>query len=288
MVTESIFHNFVVNDAEGAERIAEVLDASMSETTKGGFATLKKDGIDFTYVSDPEELRELVEKWKKNVVHFTPSEGESTTFTPLDISGENELCFDRHYSYTPPIFLLKSPNKTSTKRLEINLELPMKEEEEVEERIISPLEEAWRWTQDKKSKFHKEYLSTYYSLTPCLEEIAEALSAWTEQYLECTSEEEREKMENELSQALSKNGSIRKVKHYIMLQMNAIKIKEEQYQEDVREAERSLADVTPAAPAPTPRKDVFAGIENFASSLNEMDALIHKYNEPKKKGKKKK
>ena len=41
MVTESIFHNFVVNDAEGAERIAEVLGASMSETTKGGFATLK-------------------------------------------------------------------------------------------------------------------------------------------------------------------------------------------------------------------------------------------------------
>lgn len=70
------------------------------------------------------------------------------------------------------------------------------------------------------------------------ERIAEALSAWTEQYLECTSEEEREQMENELSQALSKNGSIRKVKHYIMLQMNAIKIKEEQYQEDVREAER--------------------------------------------------
>ena len=60
------------------------------------------------------------------------------------------------------------------------------------------------------------------------------------------------------------------------------------FHKDVREAERSLADVTPAAPAPTPRKDVFAGIENFASSLNEMDALIHKYNEPKKKGKKKK
>lgn len=196
------------------------------------------------------------------------------------------LCLDGRYSYTPPIFLLKFPNKTSTKRLEINLELPM--EEEVEERIISPLEEAWKLTQDKKSKFHKEYLSTYYSLTPCLEEIAEALSAWTEQYLECTSEEEREQMENELSQALSKNGSIRKVKHYIMLQMNAIKIKEEQYQEDVREAERSLADVTPAAPAPTPRKDVFAGIENFESSLNEMDVLIHKYNEPKKKVKKKK
>ena len=38
MVTESIFHNFVVNDAEGAERIAEALDDSMSETTKGGFA----------------------------------------------------------------------------------------------------------------------------------------------------------------------------------------------------------------------------------------------------------
>ena len=70
----------------------------------------------------------------------------------------DELCFDRHYSYTPPIFLLKFPNKTSTKRLEINLELPMKEEEEVEERIISPLEEAWRWTQDKKSKFHKVVL----------------------------------------------------------------------------------------------------------------------------------
>lgn len=32
MVTESIFHNFVVNDAEGAERIAEVLDAPKSGT----------------------------------------------------------------------------------------------------------------------------------------------------------------------------------------------------------------------------------------------------------------
>jgi hydrogenase maturation factor len=89
MVTESIFHNFVVNDAEGAERIAEALDDSMSETTKGGFAEIKKDGVDFTYISDPEELKELVaKKWKKNVVHFSPSEGESATFTPLDISGE--------------------------------------------------------------------------------------------------------------------------------------------------------------------------------------------------------
>lgn len=66
MVTESIFHNFVVNDAEGAERIAEALDDSMSETTKGGFAEIKKDGVDFTYISDPEELKELVaKKWKK-------------------------------------------------------------------------------------------------------------------------------------------------------------------------------------------------------------------------------
>lgn len=88
MVTESIFHNFVVNDAEGAERIAEALDAPKSGTKIGGFAEIKKDGVDFAYVSDPEELRELVEKWKKNVVHFTPSEGEFTTFTPLDISGE--------------------------------------------------------------------------------------------------------------------------------------------------------------------------------------------------------
>ena len=200
----------------------------------------------------------------------------------------DDLCLDRRYSYTPPIFLLKFPNKTSTKRLEINLEMPMEEEEKVAECIISPLEEAWRWTQDKKSKFHKEYLSTYYSLTPCLEEIAKALSAWSEQYLECASEEEEEQMENELNQALSKNGSIRKVKHYIMLQMNAIKIKEEQYQEDVRAAERSLADTAPAHPAPVPRKDVFDEIEIFTSSLTEMDALIHKYNEPKKKGKKKK
>lgn len=67
-------------------------DTSMSETAKGGakggFATIKKDGVDFTYISDPEELKELVKKWKKNLVYFTPSEGESTTFTPLDISEE--------------------------------------------------------------------------------------------------------------------------------------------------------------------------------------------------------
>lgn len=197
------------------------------------------------------------------------------------------LSLDGRYSYTPHIFLLKSPDKTSTKRLKLNLEMPMRKEEKVAECIISPLKEAWQWTQNKKSKFHKEYLSTYYSLTPCLEEIATALSEWSKQYLECTSEEEREQMKNELSQALSKNGSIRKVKHYIMLRMNAIKVKEEQYQEDVREAERSL---TVPVPAPTlvPRDNVFAGIENFASSLNEIDDLIRKYNEPKRKGKKKK
>lgn len=86
MATSSIFHNFIVNDAEGAERIAEVLDASMSETTKGGYATIKKDGVDFTYISDPEELKELVKKWKKNLVYFSPSEGKSATFTPLDTS----------------------------------------------------------------------------------------------------------------------------------------------------------------------------------------------------------
>lgn len=196
----------------------------------------------------------------------------------------DELCLDGRYSYTAHIFLLKSPDKTSTKRLEINLSMPMmNEEEKVVECIISPLEEAWRWTQDKKSKFHKEYLSMYYSLTPCLEEIAEALSAWSEQYLECTSEEEREQMQNELKQALSKKGPIRKVKHYIMLQMNDIKVKEEQYQEDVREAERSLAD---AAPAPAPHENVLIGIEMFASSLNERDAMLLKYEESKKKKKK--
>lgn len=88
MVTESIFHNFVVNDAEGAERIAEALDAPKSGTKIGGFAEIKKDGVDFAYVSDPEELRQLVKNWGKNMVHFSPSEGESATFTPLDISGE--------------------------------------------------------------------------------------------------------------------------------------------------------------------------------------------------------
>ena len=98
----------------------------------------------------------------------------------------------------------------------------------------------------------------------------------------CTSEEERKQMQNELKQALSKNGPLRNIKHQVMLQMNAIKIKEKQYLEDVRAAERSLADTAPA-----PEKNAFVGTEIFASSLNEMDALIHKYAEPKKKGKKK-
>lgn len=150
----------------------------------------------------------------------------------------DELCLDGRYSYTPHIFLLKSPDKTSTKRLQLNLEMPMEEEEKVAECIISPLKEAWRWTQDKKSKFHKEYLSMYYSLTPCLEEIAKALSEWSKQYLECTSKEERKQMKNELKQALSKKGPLRNIKHHVMIQMNAIKIKEEQYQKDVKAAEK--------------------------------------------------
>lgn len=200
--------------------------------------------------------------------------------------GEN-LSLDGRYSYTPHIFLLKSPDKTSTKRLQLNLEMPMEEEEKVAECIISPLKEAWTWTQDKKSKFHKEYLSMYYSLTPCLEEIAKALSEWSKQYLECTSEKERKQMKNELKQALSKKGPLRNIKHHVMIQMNAIKIKEEQYQKDVRAAEKSLADMAPVLKTPVPERNIFAETEIFASSLNEMDALIYKYNEPKKKGKKK-
>ena len=94
-------------------------------------------------------------------------------------------------------------------------------------------------------------------------------------------------MKNELKQALSKKGPLRNIKHHVMIQMNAIKIKEEQYQKDVRAAEKSLADMAPVLKTPVPERNIFAETEIFASSLNEMDALIYKYNEPKKKGKKK-
>ena len=187
------------------------------------------------------------------------------------------LSIDGDYSYTTHIFLLKSPNKTATKRLKISLSMP-EVDERVVDRIIFPLEEAWKLTQNKKSKFHAEYLATYYSLTPYLEEIAETLSAWRKQYLKCSSEEEREQMRNELKQALSKNGPIRSVTQHVIHQMDVIKRKEDQYHEDIRIAENSLANVAQA-----PRENIFAGIEILASSLNEEDALFRKYDESKKK-----
>lgn len=53
MATSSITHNFVINDAQSAERLAAALDKPKPKKTK----------LNIEYVSDVDSLRLLVKKW---------------------------------------------------------------------------------------------------------------------------------------------------------------------------------------------------------------------------------
>jgi uncharacterized protein (DUF1778 family) len=56
MATSSLTHNFVINDAESAERFAEALDKPK----------ISKSNIKVKRVTGAENARLLVEKWKKS------------------------------------------------------------------------------------------------------------------------------------------------------------------------------------------------------------------------------
>ena len=57
MPTSSIFHNFVITDRESAERFLEAFDRPK----------IQRSDIDVEMVSGAENIKLLVEKWKKSI-----------------------------------------------------------------------------------------------------------------------------------------------------------------------------------------------------------------------------
>ena len=59
MATSSITHNFVISNKESAERLAEALEKPK----------IQKKDINMKYVSGSENVRLLIEKWKRSNNH---------------------------------------------------------------------------------------------------------------------------------------------------------------------------------------------------------------------------
>lgn len=165
--------------------------------------------------------------------------------------------------------VLKYSNRRGTRKLHIKIT-----EDEMEEKVylavVAPLTEAYQLTRDKKSQFHLDYVSTYYSLTPYLEEIAGSLNSWNEQYLKAESQEEKDDLRIALKKQMF--GSLGNTVQHIRKQMDKIREKEEQYYSDIENAEKILR-----AEAPVHKSDSFSNIDIIYSSIKEEDELMRKY-----------
>lgn len=96
--------------------------------------------------------------------------------------GAMDIFFDGYFfgghgnlDYIP---VLKYADKTRTKKLKIPYFDDLSLDDTIAKNVLNPIEEAWKLTQDKTTSYHQEYVTTYYSLSPYLEEVADAINAW--------------------------------------------------------------------------------------------------------------
>lgn len=113
--------------------------------------------------------------------------------------------------------------------------------------VLNPIEEAWKLTQDKTTSYHQEYVTTYYSLSPYLEEVADAINAWgkmmKEKALETGNKDEKERILGLFNDQM--NGSLGAAIKHVVEQMKAVQRKETQYKADVVAAEQTLQEEKP-------------------------------------------
>lgn len=147
---------------------------------------------------------------------------------------------------------------------------------------LEPLCELVDVLEDKTSPFYQEYVNTYYSFTTYIEEIVDTLSAWNLQYKKAKSEEEAIILRKILN--IERKNTLQPLVTHMVSEMDKIKKKEQQYQEDYAKAEKTLRMETPMR-----REDSFGELRSLADELNNdmLSTLIKKYDSQKDKKKEK-
>lgn len=186
--------------------------------------------------------------------------------------------------------VLKYADKTRTKKLKIPYFDDLSLDDTIAKNVLTPIEEAWKLTQDKTTSYHQEYVTTYYSLSPYLEEVADAINAWgkmmKEKALETGNKDEKERILGLFNDQM--NGSLGAAIKHVVEQMQAVQRKETQYKADMAAAEQKLQKEKPVystEESPFEVLDVMMASEREKS--DPMSDLIKKYEQPKNKKSKK-
>ena len=147
---------------------------------------------------------------------------------------------------------------------------------------LDPLYELVDVLEDKTSPFYQEYVNTYYSFTTYIEEIVDTLNAWNLQYKKARSEDEEIILRKILN--IERKNTLQPLVTHMVSEMDKIKKKEQQYQEDYAKAEKTLRMETPMR-----REDSFGELRSLAGELNNdmLSTLIKKYDSQKDKKKEK-
>lgn len=199
--------------------------------------------------------------------------------------GAIDIFFEGHgnLDYIP---VLKYADKTRTKKIKIPYFDDLSIDDTIAKNVLTPIEEVWELTQDKTTIYHQEYVTTYYSLSPYLEEVADAINAWgkmmKEKALETGNKDEKERILGLFNDQM--NGSLGVAIKHVVEQMRAVQRKETQYKADVVAAEQTLQEEKTIH---STEESPFEVLDVMMASEREKSDLIKKYEQPKNKKSKK-
>lgn len=207
-------------------------------------------------------------------------------FGAIDIFFDGYSCFFEGHGNLDYIPVLKYADKTRTKKIKIPYFDDLSIDDTIAKNVLTPIEEVWELTQDKTTIYHQEYVTTYYSLSPYLEEVADAINAWgkmmKEKALETGNKDEKERILGLFNDQM--NGSLGVAIKHVIEQMQAVQRKETQYKADVVAAEQTLQEEKPIH---STEESPFEVLDVMMASEREKSDLIKKYEQPKNKKSKK-
>lgn len=207
-------------------------------------------------------------------------------FGAIDIFFDGYFYFFGGHGNLDYIPVLKYADKTKTKKIKIPYFDDLSLDDTIAKNVLTPIEEAWKLTQDKTTSYHQEYVTTYYSLSPYLEEVADAINAWgkmmKEKALETGNKDEKERILGLFNDQM--NGSLGVAIKHVVEQMQAVQRKETQYKADVVAAEQTLQEEKPIH---STEESPFEVLDVMMASEREQSDLIKKYEQPKNKKSKK-
>lgn len=185
----------------------------------------------------------------------------------LAVFDHDGSCIDSLFTNVKKVYLHTINDKFRPKA--IRIKIPNDLDVDIQS-LLSPIEQAYDFVRDKNSKFHQEYVSTYYMLTPYVEEVAESLKTWISQYEKAEGEGEKEKLKLKLNTACE--DVLKQTISYIESEMGKIAEMESRYEKDYENAQETLERKTPVK-----ESDPFSQLANLNSSFMEEQERMKKY-----------